>query len=142
MLYISIMNSQYIFHGGLWTNREKYAIPCGVLAAAFIFNFSAPYLFSPPGIIYRTVFGLVRAIRYERTWCNTLCTLGATISSLSLVNLVKPKVDKEACIDFDFNCLNCWRVCPMRIPLTSQSAIHGSRKAMMKCNKCLKCLAG
>ena len=140
--------------GTLWKNKEKYAILLAVLAASLLFNFTVPYLFSPPGIVYRTIIyfishGIVGAdltvlllifildvlaIRYGRTWCDTLCPLGTIISSLSIVNLVKPKVDQKRCIDFDFNCLNCERICPMRIPLT-----RADNWAMMDCNKCLKC---
>jgi len=142
--------------GTLWKNREKYAILLAVLTASLLFNFTAPYLFSPPGIIYRTIIyftlqGIIGAdvtillfifildviaIRYGRTWCNTLCPLGAIISGLSLINLVRPEVDQDKCIDFEFNCLNCERICPMRVPLT-----RADRWAMMDCNKCLKCWA-
>lgn len=137
--------------GTLWHNREKYIILLAVLAASLLFNFTAPYLFSPPGVVYRTVIlyalhGIigadlailllifildVLATRYHRTWCNTLCPLGTLISALSLINLVKPKVDEEKCN----GCLECERTCPMRIPL-----IKADKWLMMACNKCLKCL--
>jgi len=140
--------------GGLYNNWEKYAVLFAVLLAAYLFDFSAPYLFSPPGSVYRALVEIVThgimsidltvillffavdllAIRYGRSWCNSLCPLGTVISSFSFVNLFKPKVDQEKCIDFDFNCLNCERVCPMRIPVT-----RANRWMMMECNKCLKC---
>jgi len=139
-----------------WKNRERYAIFLAVLAASLLFDFTAPYLFSPPGVFYRTILyftlqGAIGAdltiillilildlfaIHYGRTWCNTLCPLGTLISTLSVINLVKPKVDPKKCIDFDFNCLNCERICPMRIPIT-----RNDKWAMMECNKCLKCWA-
>lgn len=142
--------------GSLWKNREKYAILLAVLAASFLFDLTAPHLFSPPGVVYRTTLSIMLrgvigadlaillaiffldlfAIRYGRTWCNSLCPLGTAISSLSLINLVKPKVDQKTCIDFDFNCLDCERICPMRIPVT-----RADKWAMMECNKCLKCWA-
>lgn len=142
--------------GTLRRNREKYAILLAVLGASLLFNFTAPYVFSPPGIVYRTIIyfsfrGIIGAdltvlllifildflaIRFGRTWCNTVCPLGTVISSLSILNLVKPKVDLETCIDFDFNCLNCERICPMRIPV-----IRAGKLEMMECNKCLKCWA-
>ena len=136
--------------GALWKNREKYIILLAVLAASLLFGFTAPYLYSPPGIVYRTItyyalrgiIGVDLAILmliftldflvspYGRTWCNTLCPLGTMISILSVVNLVKPKVDKDKCTA----CLGCERICPMRIPLT-----RAGRRAMMACNKCFKC---
>ncbi len=142
--------------GVLRKNREKYAILLAILAASLLFNFTAPYLFSPPGAVYRIIIYLtlhgilgaditiilvlfildLLAIRYGRTWCNTLCPLGTIISGLSVINIVKPKVDKKRCIDFDFNCLNCERVCPMMIPLT-----RADHWMMMNCHKCLKCWA-
>jgi len=142
--------------GGLWINHEKFAVILAVLAAGLIFNFIIPYLFSPPGIIYRTMISVIThgvigvdllilalifiidivAIRYGRTWCNTLCPLGITISSLSFINLVKPKIDQKVCSDFEFNCLYCEKICPMHIPLT-----RADTRAMMDCNKCLKCWA-
>lgn len=113
-----------------------------------------PYLFSPPGAAYRALtsillhgvasidivlLGLFVAVdlvasRFGHTWCNTLCPFGTVIRSLSVINLVQPKVDQRACIDFDFNCLHCELICPMRIPLT-----RGDRWQMMACTKCLKC---
>lgn len=140
--------------GGLWRNWERYAVLFAVLLASLVFDFAAPYLFSPPGSIYRIILFLMLrgvvaadlavlllffladllALRHGRSWCNTLCPLGTVISSLSILNLVRPKVDQETCIDFDFNCLNCERICPMRIPVT-----RADRWGMMQCNKCLKC---
>ena len=142
--------------GGLWTNYEKYAILLAVLVAGLLFDFMAPYLFSPPGVVYRTIISVIVhgiigadlvvlflivildifALHFGRTWCNTLCPLGIVISSLSFINLFKPKVDQKICSDFDFNCLHCEKICPMRIPLT-----RADDKAMMQCNKCLKCWA-
>jgi len=139
-----------------WKNREKYAILLAVLASSLLFDFAAPYLFSPPGVFYRTILyftlhGYIGAdlmiillifildlfaVHYGRTWCNTLCPLGTLINSLSIINLVKPKVDQRKCIDFDLNCLNCERICPMRIPIT-----RFDKWAMMDCNKCMKCWA-
>jgi len=142
--------------GGSWSNWERYPILLAVLAASLLFGFAAPYLFSPPGVVYRTIIYFTShrvigaelvvlllflildlfAVHYGRTWCNTLCPLGTVISSLSFVNLLKPKVDRRICISSDSKCLNCWRVCPMRIPVTK-----ADRWAMMECNKCLKCWA-
>jgi ferredoxin-type protein NapH len=140
--------------GVLNKNWEKYAVLFAVLSAALLFDFSAPYLFSPPSSVYRALFEIVSrgivavdltvillffvidllAVHYGRSWCNTICPLGTVISGFSLINLFKPKVDQKKCIDFDFNCLNCERVCPMRIPVT-----RANRWTMMECNKCLKC---
>ncbi len=131
-------------------NYEKYIILSAVLLASLFFNFSIPYLFSPPGIIYRTIIyyvlrGIIGvdialliivfildifAINYGRTWCNTICPLGTLITSLSIINLVKPKVDKKKCS----NCLVCEKICPMGIPLTNIK-----KWGMTACTKCLKC---
>lgn len=131
-------------------NYEKYLILLIVLIASLAFNFSLPYLFSPPGIIYRAItyyvlIGIIGvdlallalvfildilAIHYGRTWCNTICPLGTLISVLSIINLVKPKVDKKKCTD----CLICEKICPMGIPLTNVK-----NWGMMACTKCLKC---
>jgi ferredoxin-type protein NapH len=133
-------------------NGMRYAILIAILAASLLFNFSLPYLFSPPGIIYRVVLGYAMrgiigvdltilllifvldllSIRYGGTWCNSICPLGTTISSLSIVNFLRPQVDQNTCT----NCLVCERVCPMQIPL----AHSPNRWAMMVCNKCMKCL--
>lgn len=132
-------------------NMMRYSILVAALTASFVFNFSLPYLFSPPGIVYRIVISYVMrgiigvdvavlllvfvldvlSLRYGRTWCNSICPLGTTISSLSIVNLLRPKVDQKKCI----NCLDCERICPMQIPLTTRA----DNWAMMTCNKCLKC---
>jgi polyferredoxin len=140
--------------GGRWRNREKYVILLAVLAAGLVFELTATYLFSPPRIVYSalvhlTVLGIIGAdilvlvvilvldilaMRYGRTWCDTLCPLGGMISGLSVINIFKPSIDHETCIDFDFNCLHCERVCPMRIPIT-----RADRWTMMECNKCMRC---
>lgn len=142
--------------GALWKNWNKYAILIAILFASFLFDFTAPYLFSPPGCVYRILISLKLqwvigadliilisflildsfAIRYGRTWCNSICPLGTIITSLSIVNLVKPKVDRKICINNHSKCLSCERICPMRIPIT-----RANRWMMMECNKCLKCWA-
>ncbi len=143
-----------IVYGTLWRNRKKYAVLLALLVAILLFRFTASHLFSSPGIFYGTIIRFtthgivfadltvlplifildVLALRFGRTWCNTLCPIGTIIGCLSIVNLVKPKVYQETCVDFDFNCLNCERICPMRIPVT-----RADRWAMMDCNGCLKC---
>jgi ferredoxin-type protein NapH len=146
---IAANRKQLVFSG---KNRMRYAILSAILAARLLFNFSLPYLFSPPGIIYRAVLGYVMrgvigadlvvlslvfvldllSVRYGRTWCNSICPLGTTISSLSILNLLRPQVDRNRCT----SCLECERICPMQIPL----AHSHNRWAMMVCNKCMKCL--
>ena len=135
-------------------NGERYAILMAVLGASLIFNFSLPYLFSPPGIIYRPIIQFmiqgvigadlavlvfivvldVLAARYGRTWCNSICPLGTLISSLGFINLIRPKIDSNKCIKVDSGCSRCENVCPMRIPLTKTGKL-----GMMSCHKCLKC---
>jgi ferredoxin-type protein NapH len=129
----------------------RYSILLAVVAASLVFNISLPYFFSPPGIVYRAVVAYtmrgiigvdvgvlliiivldILSLRYGRTWCNSICPLGTTISSLSIVNLLRPRIDQKKCI----NCLDCERICPMQIPLTTRT----DNWAMMTCNKCLKC---
>lgn len=127
--------------GILWKNRLKYAILLAILMISFLFDFTPPYLLSHVGMIYRSmpilaliVFLDILALRFGRTWCNSLCPLGTIIGSLSILNLVKLRVNQKKCIDSDFNCLNCERICPMRIPIT-----RNYEKAMMDYNKCLRC---
>lgn len=127
--------------GILWKNRLKYAVLLAILVTSFLLDFTPPYLLSPVGMIYRSmpilalIFFLdVLALRFGRTWCNSLCPLGTIIGSLSILNLVKLRVNQKKCIDSDFNCLNCERVCPMRIPIT-----RNDEKTMMDCIKCLRC---
>lgn len=130
----------------------RYAVLFAVLGASLLFGFSLPYLSSPPGIVYRAVISYlmrgvmgadfavlllvfvldVLSVCYGRTWCNSVCPLGTTISSRSIVNLLKPQVGQSRCVD----CLDCERVCPMQIPLAG----NPDRWAMMICNKCMKCL--
>ena len=142
--------------GIMFRSLEKYVVLLAILTSSFLFNFTAPYLFSPPGSVYRLAILLVFrgilwvdlglivlfllvdffATRFGHSWCRSLCPLGAMMSSLSIVNLARPRVVKDLCIDFDFNCLNCERVCPMWIPVT-----RADKLAMMDCTKCLKCWA-
>ena len=128
----------------------RYTILVAVLAASLLLGFSLPYLFSPPGIAYRSIISYVMrgiigadvavllfvlivdivSVRFGQSWCSSVCPLGTAISSLSIINLVKPRVVRSKCID----CLDCERVCPMQIPVAS-----ADNWAMMSCNKCLKC---
>lgn len=127
--------------GILWKNRLKYAVLFAFLAISFLFDFTPPYMFSVVGMIYATmpiialIFILdVVALRFGRTWCNSLCPLGTIIGSLSIFNLVKLRVNQKKCIDSDFNCLDCEMICPMRIPVT-----RNEETEMMDCDKCLRC---
>ena len=137
------------------SSLERFAILISVLLAALLFNFSAPYLFSPPGAAYRLLLNLslqwvvgvdllllgmflgldLLSHRFGRTWCRSLCPLGTMISSLSLINLFKPSVDEDRCVDIDGSCLKCEAVCPMAINLKT-----ASRWTMMSCSKCFRCV--
>ena len=137
------------------SSTERYIILITVLLAALLFNFSAPYLFSPPGAVYRLLIGFslqwtvgadllllgvflgldILSHRFGRTWCRSLCPLGTTISSLSLINLFKPKVEESRCVDIDGSCLKCEAACPMAINLKT-----ASRWSMMSCSKCFRCV--
>ncbi|MGQ9542489.1 MAG: 4Fe-4S binding protein [Candidatus Bathyarchaeia archaeon] len=130
---------------------DRYAILTSILLSGLIFNFTAPYLFSPPGILHRILsqyltHGIVGvdlsalsliiildslATRYGYTWCSSICPLGTVLSSLGVVNLFRLRIERDRCIE----CWECERVCPMRIPI-----LEADRFRMMSCSKCLKCL--
>ncbi|MBS7629077.1 4Fe-4S binding protein [Candidatus Bathyarchaeota archaeon] len=130
---------------------EKYVILSAVLLADILFKFTAPYIYSPPGIVHRILIQyLTRGIvgvdlaalsliiisnglvgRYGRTWCRNICPLGTLISSLGVVNLFRPKVEVDRCIE----CFECEDVCPMRIHI-----VKSDRWDMMSCIKCFECL--
>ncbi|MEM2983401.1 MAG: 4Fe-4S binding protein [Candidatus Bathyarchaeia archaeon] len=130
---------------------EKYVILSAILLAGILFKFTAPYLYSPPGIVHRILIQyLTRGIigvdlaalsliivsnglvgRYGRTWCRNICPLGTLISSMSIVNLFRPKVEIDKCIE----CSICEGVCPMQIHL-----VKSDRWDMMSCIKCFECL--
>lgn len=143
-------------YGTLWRNWRKYAVLLALIITVLLSRFAARRLFPSPETVHGagvhsvivgifladlTVLPVVLmldwvALRFGRTWCNTLCPVGTIIGLFGVVNLVKLKVDPEICIDYEFNCLHCERVCPMRIPVTK-----ADRWSMMDCNGCLKCWA-
>lgn len=130
---------------------EKHVILSAILLAGILFRFTAPYFYSPPGIVHRILIQyLTRGIvgvdlaalsliiisnglvgRYGRTWCRNICPLGTLTGSLSIVNLFRPKVEIDRCIE----CFRCEDVCPMQIHL-----VKSDRWGMMSCTKCFECL--
>lgn len=96
--------------------------------------FSLEWLFTPalkhwPAYLITIAF-LISAVLIRRFWCRFLCPLGALISLLQPLGLVKVGRNQEVCLD----CGKCDRVCPVQLQ-PSKTSSPGSR-----CTSCLECI--
>ena len=140
-----------------WTSYSRYAVLGGTLVSSFLFGFPVFCLVCPIGLFFGSLFALSRLLSvmqpsYElllfpvllgielialRSWCRTICPLGALLSILSGFNRVlRPAVRADACLEAQgVSCRVCEKACPEGINLVRDNA-HSS---LSDCTKCLEC---
>jgi ferredoxin-type protein NapH len=140
-----------------WASYSSYAVLGGVLLASFWFRFPVFCLFCPIGLFFGFLYAvgrffsldslslelvlfpamLVAEVWLMKSWCSSICPLGALLSIVSKLNrFLVPTVRKEKCFTSEgINCQACKRVCPEGIDLTKTNNILTPNS----CTKCLEC---
>lgn len=138
-------------HG--WYHR--LVILGAVLASSALFGFPVFCLICPIGLIFGSLFGVVRLFRFNepaisllvfptvlllelfvlRKWCGRFCPLGALLSLVSSLNIFfRPHVNSDACLMTKGTaCGVCEKVCPENIQLHVPGAL------VRECTKCRDC---
>jgi ferredoxin-type protein NapH len=140
-----------------WAAYSPYAVLGGVLVASFAFRFPVFCYFCPVGLFFGFLFAVLRplspgSLRPElvlfpamlvlelwvlKSWCRSICPLGALLSIAGGLNrFLLPVVRKDKCLGSKgANCGVCERVCPEGIDLNH----IGSAFSPNSCTKCLEC---
>ncbi|MBI4787250.1 MAG: 4Fe-4S binding protein [Chloroflexi bacterium] len=139
-----------------WAAYSPYAVLGGVLLASFIFRFPVFCFFCPIGLFFGALYAVFRLLSPDplsvelvlfpamlalelwvlKSWCRTICPLGALLSIVGSFNrFLRPVVNKDKClVAKGVNCQACRRVCPEGIDLTR-------KRRILSANSCTKCLA-
>jgi ferredoxin-type protein NapH len=142
---------------GTWASYSSYAVLAGVLVASFLFRFPVFCFVCPIGLFFGALYAGIKFFSLDspglelvlfpamlvvelwvlRSWCRSICPLGALLSALGGVNrFLVPVVSKSSClVSKGLNCRVCARSCSEGIDL----AKTGSRFAPNSCTKCLEC---
>jgi ferredoxin-type protein NapH len=140
-----------------WASYSSYAVLGGVLLASFWFRFPVFCLFCPIGLFFGFLYAVGRFFSLDslslelvlfpamlmlelwlmKSWCRSICPLGALLSIVSKLNhFLVPAVKKDKCLTSKgINCQACKRVCPEGIDLNKTNNILTPNS----CTKCLEC---
>jgi ferredoxin-type protein NapH len=140
-----------------WPSYSSYVFLGAVLLASFIFRFPVFCFFCPIGLVFGWLYALIRlfspdSLRLElvlfpamlalelfalKSWCRSLCPLGALLSILGNLNRVLvPAVSMDKCLTAKgVDCRVCERACSEGIKLTSAKNSYSPNS----CTKCLEC---
>jgi ferredoxin-type protein NapH len=140
-----------------WASYSPYAVLGGVLVASYLFRFPVFCYFCPIGLFFGALYAviglfsphslspelvlfpamLVLELWVLKSWCRSLCPLGALLSIIGSLNrFLLPVVRKDKCLTSkDINCRVCERVCPEGIDLDNTSRPLSPNS----CTKCLEC---
>ncbi len=116
----------------IWGNNLLAAI--AQRAGSYAFYSEEVWLRSLPTLAVAAVTLAVTVIlawRGGRTWCNTICPVGTTLSFLSRFAMLRPMIDKDKCK----NCKVCERNCKASCINIAEHKIDWSR-----CVDCFNCL--
>lgn len=140
-----------------WAAYGPYAVLVGTLAASFVLRFPVFCFFCPVGLFFGAVYAVLKLftpfpfsvelilfpalLALElwglRSWCRSLCPLGALLSLAGSFNrLLVPTVNQDKCLlEKGVNCQACQRVCPEGIDLAQPKPLIMSNS----CTKCMEC---
>jgi ferredoxin-type protein NapH len=143
--------------GATWAAYSPYAVLGGVLVASYLFRFPVFCYFCPIGLFFGALYAVIRLFSPHslspelvlfpamlvlelwvlKSWCRSICPLGALLSIISSLNrFLLPVVRKDICLTSkDINCRVCERVCPEGIDLATTSRPFSPNS----CTKCLEC---
>jgi len=143
--------------GKTWASYSHYAVLGGTLLSSFLFGFPVFCAVCPIGLAFGTLFAVNRLFFAKqpslelllfpallglevfalKSWCRSICPLGALLSIVSSVNrLFRPTVKEDRCLrSQDVRCRACEEACPEGIDLLNE----GAGSSMKDCTKCLEC---
>lgn len=128
------------------------------LGSSAIFGFPVFCLICPIGLVFATLFALIRLVRFNepaldllifpviiivellllKKWCSQLCPVGALLGLFSRFNRgLVPTVDRSRCREesLDTKCQNCRRACSFDIDIRNG---EGTGR-ISDCTKCREC---
>ncbi|MCJ7568228.1 MAG: 4Fe-4S binding protein [Anaerolineales bacterium] len=142
---------------GIRRQSSTYAVLGGTLLSSFIFGFPVFCAICPVGLTFGTLFamkGLFQTgelglelvlfplllgveLYVLRSWCQSLCPLGALLGILgSRSRVLLPVIRRAKCfIEKDVDCQVCRRVCPEGIDLIMDTP----RVVQQNCTRCMDC---
>ena len=140
-----------------WAAYSPYAILAGVLVTSWLFKFPVFCFFCPIGLFFGALYAVIRLASPDplsvelllfplflgielvvlKSWCRTICPLGALLSIFGNLNrFFLPTYKKDKCLTSKgVDCHVCERACPEGIKLPDL----GRKFAPQSCTKCLEC---
>jgi ferredoxin-type protein NapH len=140
----------------VWPSYSSIVILGGVLFASFWFRFPVFCFFCPIGLFFGAVYAGIRLFSPDppslelvlfpvmlivelwvlRSWCRSICPLGALLSIIGNLNhILVPVVNKKKCrTSQGIACGACEKACPEGIDLTKKKLFVPN-----SCTKCLEC---
>lgn len=137
------------------TAYSNLAVLVGVLVSSYLFGFPVFCLICPVGLTFGTIFAAVRwfsgalpglelvvfplmivvELFVLKSWCRSLCPLGALLGMISRLNLwLRPEIQQRGCLwARGLNCHVCERACPQA--MIREEIASGSAT----CTKCFEC---
>lgn len=136
---------------------SRYLVLGGALVSSFLFGFPVFCLICPIGLFFGSIFAVIRLFSIQqpslelllfpallgielfalKSWCRSICPLGALFSLISNLNgFFRPVVKTERCLTAKgINCQVCQKACPEGINLHNPKGTA----ALNDCIKCLEC---
>ena len=144
-------------NGVNWASYSPYAVLAGVLLASFVFRFPVFCFFCPIGLSFGALYAVLRLVSPDplsvelvlfpvllvlelwvlKSWCRSICPLGALLSIIANLNrFLHPVVTKDKCLTAKgIKCQACHNACPEGIDLRNPKSGFFPNS----CTKCLEC---
>jgi ferredoxin-type protein NapH len=141
----------------LWSSYSGFAVVGGALVSSFLFGFPVFCLVCPVGLVYGSLFAVSRLVFANqpsaelvimplilglelfglRTWCSSICPLGALLGLLARFNhTLRLRVQPTKClISQGVNCRVCERACLYGFNI-AQEKVNPMVNACAKCFEC------
>lgn len=140
-----------------WSGYSGFGILSGALISSFLFGFPVFCVICPVGLVYGSLFAVSRLIFANepsaelvllplilglelfglRTWCSSICPLGALLGLLARFNhTLRLRVDPAKClISQGTQCRACERACLYGFNISREKA----NPVVNACAKCFEC---